>query len=163
MIRPAAFALVLSLLAGSALAAQSTGLTLKGPDGQTKTLTAEDWAKLPRTSVTVATQRGDKRVYEGVELLEALRLVGAPWGETLTGKELADVALATSRDGYRVAYSIGEIDPGTSSKHVLIADKLNGQPLADRDGPFQTVVEGDFRPARGARMLERVELIRLPK
>ena len=75
----------------------------------------------------------------------------------------ASRAVATARDGYRVAYSIGEIDSGTADKHVLIADKLDGKPLGERDGPYQVVVEADFRPARSARMLERVELMRLPK
>ena len=96
-------------------------------------------------------------------MIRLAAVVGAPWGDTLTDKELADVALATGRDGYRVAYSIGEIDPGTAGKKVLIAEKADGRPLDPRDGPFQVVVEGDFRPARSARMLERVELIRLPK
>jgi hypothetical protein len=149
-------------LAGSALAAPAATLTLKGPDGATKVLTVEDFAKLPREKV-VMTQRGEERTYEGVEMLEALRVVGAPYGNTLTGKELADVAVATARDGYRVAYSIGEIDPGTASKKVLIADRLNGRPLPEKDGPWQVVVEGDFRPARSARMIERIELSRTPK
>jgi hypothetical protein len=160
MIRYAAA--VFLVLAGAAQAAPAQTLTLKGPDGQTRTLTAEEFAKLPHVSLTVSFHEA-KRTYEGVEMLEALRLVGAPWGETLTGKELADVALATARDGYRVAYSIGEIDPGTADKRVLIADRLDGKPLEARDGPFQVVVEADFRPARSARMVERVELIRLPK
>ena len=103
MVRAAAFLSALAL-AGSALAAPAATLTLKGPDGATKALTAADFAKLPREKVTL-TQRGETRTYEGVEMLEALRVVGAPYGDTLTGKELADVAVATAQVGRRVEHA----------------------------------------------------------
>ena len=79
----------------------------------------------------------------------------------LTGKDLSDVVLVTCQDGYQVAFSLGEIDPGTAKGQVLIADRADGAPLDAHSGPFQVVVEDDARPARDARMVARIELIRL--
>ena len=88
-------------------------------------------------------------------------MTDGPWGDTLTGKQLAEVLLVTCKDGYKVAYSVGEADPGTSKGQVLIVDKADGAPLDAKSGPFQIVVENDLRPARSARMVEKVQLIDL--
>ena len=147
-------------LAVLASAATAQALTLKGLGGQTATITPAEFAKLPHESLQTSV-RGEARTYEGMSLLELLRKVDGPWGNTLTGKELATVVLVTARDGFRVAYSIGELDPGTAKGKVFIVDRVDGKPLAAESGPFQVVVENDFRPARNARMIETVELISL--
>jgi hypothetical protein len=96
-----------------------------------------------------------------VSLLELMRQVDGPWGDTLTGKQLNEVLLVTCADGYQVAYSIGEADPGTAKGQVLIVDKADGAPLDAKAGPFQIVVENDLRPARWARQVKTVQLIAL--
>jgi hypothetical protein len=148
-----------AVLAATPALAQT--LTLKGL-ATTATVSAAEFAALPHVRLDI--RRGARTLsYEGVSLLDLLhRKVDGPWGDTLTGKDLADVILVTARDGYRVAYSIGEADPGTAKGQVLIADRLDGKPLDARDGPFQVVVESDFRPARSARMVETVQLMKLP-
>ena len=157
--RRAAFALALLICFGASGAAQA--LTLKGLEpGQTSEVSPADFAALPHQSLKVSIH-GQGRVFEGVPMLELLRRVKAPWGDTLTGKDLADVVLVTCQDGYKVAFSLGEIDPGTAKGQVLVADRADGAPLDARSGPFQLVVEDDARPARDARMVVRIELIRL--
>ena len=151
----------LGVLAAVFVAAPASALTLQGLSGPPHSVTAEEFAKAPHSTITF-TRRGETHSFEGVEMLELFRLVGGPWGETLTGKDLRDVALAISGDGYEVAYSIGEIDPGTAHGHVIVADKEDGKPLGARAGPYQVVVEADDRPARSARMVETLKLIRLP-
>ena len=153
--------LAVSVLAVLACAGGADALTLKGLDpGQVKEVSAAEFAALPHTSLKVE-MHGKTRVFEGVPMLELLRSVGAPWGDTLTGKDLPDVALVTCQDGYEVAYALGEIDPGTAKGQVLIADRVDGAPLDARAGPFQVVVESDARPARYARRVASIELIRL--
>ena len=153
--------LAASVFLALAWASAADALTLKGiGPGQVKDIGAAEFAALPHTSLTVE-MHGKTRVFEGVPMLELLRQVGAPWGDALTGKDLPDVALVTCQDGYRVAYSLGEIDPGTAKGQVLIADRVDGAPLDPRAGPFQVVVESDARPARYARMVASIELIRL--
>ena len=153
--------LAASILLALAWAGAADALTLKGlGPGQVKEIGAAEFAALPHTSLKVE-MHGKTHVFEGVPMLELLRQVGAPWGDTLTGKDLPDVALVTCQDGYKVAYSLGEIDPGTAKGQVLIADREDGAPLDTRAGPFQVVVESDARPARYARKAASIELIRL--
>ena len=154
----------LFLLAGLAAAAMAgtacaQTLTLQGL-AQSKTLTAADFAALPHAKLAVEA-RGKTRTYEGLSLLELMRKVGGPWGDTLTGKQMAEVLLVTCADGYKVAYSIGEADPGTAKGQVLIADRVDGAPLDPKAGPFQIVVENDLRPARAAHMVQKVQLLEL--
>ena len=151
-------AVVLTLLAPAGLA---QALTLKGLyPADMQDISPAEFAALPHTAVKVVIH-GKERVFDGVPMLELLRRVRAPWGDTLTGKDLSDVVLVTCQDGYKVAFSLGEIDPGTARGQVLIADRADGAPLDAHAGPFQVVVENDARPARDARMVARIELIRM--
>jgi hypothetical protein len=151
-------AFILTILAA---AADAHALTLKGLEpGQVKDIGPGEFAALPHVSLKVELH-GNAHVFEGVPMLELLRSVGAPWGDTLTGKDLSDVALVTCQDGYKVAYSLGEIDPGTARGQVLVADRMDGAPLDAHAGPFQVVVEADARPARDARMVTGIQLMRL--
>ena len=157
--RRLAFCLALLAFAGAAQAAQA--LTLKGLEpGQTVDISPAAFAALPHQSLKVS-WRDRERVFKGVPMLELLRQVNAPWGDTLTGKDLSDVVLVTCQDGYKVAFSLGEIDPGTAKGQVLVADRADGAPLDARSGPFQLAVGDDARPARDARMVVSIELIRL--
>ena len=150
--------ILLTLLAPANLA---RALTLKGLDaGQVREISPAEFAALPHVVLKVMIH-GKPRTFEGVPMLELLRRVNAPWGDTLTGKDLSDAVLVTGQDGYKVAYSLGEIDPGTAKGQVLVADRADGAALDAHAGPFQVVVEDDARPARDARMVARIELIRL--
>ena len=149
-----------AVLATAAVAGPAHALTLKGLSGQVKEIGPAVFAALPHSSLKIE-MHGKAHVFEGVPMLELLRTVGAPWGDTLTGKDLAEVALATCQDGYKVAYSLGEIDPGTAKGQVLVADREDGAPLSAKAGPFQIVVEADARPARAARMVSSIALLRL--
>ena len=89
-------------------------------------------------------------------MLELLRQVNAPWGDALTGKDLSDVVLVTSQDGYKVAFSLGEIDPGTAKGQVLVADRADGAVLDARSGRAMRArlrtncrLSGSFRDAGG--------------
>lgn len=100
-------------------------------------------------------------------LAAVLALVAAPAvAQTLAlkalgGREMADVVLVTGADGYQVALGLAEADPGTRPNRIIIADRVDGAPLGPKDGPFKLVIEGDLRPARGARMVTGLTLIRL--
>jgi hypothetical protein len=153
-----AIAAVIAALAGPGFA---QALTLKGlAAGDVQEISPAEFAALPHVTLKVMIH-GKDRSFEGVPMLELLRRVHAPWGDTLTGKDLRDVVLVTGQDGYQVAYSLGEIDPGTAQGQVLVVDRADGAPLDSHAGPFQVVVQNDARPARDARMVATIELIRL--
>jgi hypothetical protein len=149
-------------LAGLATSAFAQNIVLKGPGGQTATLAAADLAALPRVRVTFDSH-GEKHVYEGPLLIDVLAKVGTPTGKAIHGAEMADVVLVKAQDGYQVAFGLAELDPGTRPNRIILADKADGAPLGGKDGAFKLVAEGDLRPARSARMVAEVEVLRLAK
>lgn len=146
--------LALALAAGPALA---QSVVLSGPDGQTQTLTAAEIAALPHVHVSV-TMEGKSAAYDGVPVTLLLQRVGAPAGKALHGAALRNVVLVEGKDGYAAAFGLAETDAGMRKDQILLADRADGQPLAENVGPFRLVVEGDQRAARSVRMVNRIEV-----
>ena len=145
-------------LVAFALPAAAQSLTLRGPAGQTMAISMAELAALPHVGFTFDVH-GQKHAYEGVLLIDLLAKVGTPTGKSLGGKALAHAVRTTSADGYQVVFGLGEIDPGTRPNRIIVVDRADGVPLSATDGPLRLVVEGDLRPARGARMLTMIEVI----
>lgn len=148
------------LLIGQAPAAAPAILTIKG-EAASQMLDAAALAALPRETATV-TDHGKARHFSGVSAAVLLGKAGAPSGEALRGKALTTMVMASGSDGYRVAFSLAELDPGMRTAKVIVADQEDGKPLAARDGPYKLIVEGDLRPARSVRGLVGLELKRVP-
>jgi len=127
------------------------------------TLTPADLLKMPRTSLTVKQPDGRGVTHEGVLVAEVLKRVGAPLGKALRGDAMATYVVASATDGYRVVFSLAELDPEFSGSEIMIVDRTNGQPLLADQGPMRLVVPKDLPGARSMRMLERIEIVRLPK
>jgi hypothetical protein len=144
-------------LAAAPAAAQS--LSLSGSAGQKATLSAADLAAMPHVQVTTRAH-GQTHVYSGVILGEVLARVGAPRGEAIKGPELATVVRFTAKDGYQVVLDLAQTDSTTRASRVIVADREAGALLKD-DGPFRLVIEDDLRPARSARQIEKVEVLKL--
>lgn len=163
MLSSLAAALTLTLaLPSQTPPAPEARLTIAGDLPQPLTLTKDDLAKMPRTTVAWS-DRGPKVNYEGVWLYEVLKRAGAPLDKQLSGKALASYVLAEARDGYQVVFSLAEIDPGFTDNQILIADTADGQPLAPLRGPLRLVAASDKDGARSVRMLERLTVVRLRK
>jgi len=146
------------LLLASAAAAQS--IALSGLAGEKAQLSAADIAALPHQAVTLQLE-GKSEACEGVPLSLILAKVGAPQGKALRGPELADVALVGAADGYHVALALAETDPLMRGDKVFLADRCGGGPMPAPEGPFRLVVLGDGRPARSARQVTSITLLRL--
>jgi len=160
------FPIFLAILMAAALPGQTPPvdekLTISGDIPQALTLTKDDLAKMPRTTVAWS-DRGPKLNYEGVRLYEILKRAGAPLDKQLSGKALASYVLAEARDGYQVVLSLAEVDPGFTENQILVADSADGQPLPANRGPLRLVVASDKEGARSVRMLERLTVVRLRK
>jgi hypothetical protein len=126
-------------------------------------LKAEDLAGMPREMVSLHEEDGSNVQYEGVLLREILTRAGAPLGKGLRGKALATYVLAKARDGYAVVFSLGEMDATFGNESILVADKRDGKPLFEYQGPFRLVCPNDKAGARSVRMLESLEVVRLKK
>lgn len=141
------------LIAG---AAQAQALKLTGPAGA-RDLDAAALAALPHVPATLD-DHGTVVTFEGVPLRALATLAGAPEGAAVRGAHLATTLLITASDGYRVALSLGEIEPTLGKAKAVLADRQAGKPLDAKQGPFRLVVEGDSRPARSARNVVSIEV-----
>jgi DMSO/TMAO reductase YedYZ molybdopterin-dependent catalytic subunit len=146
-----------------AQAPPSAVLAVQGDIAMPLSLTADDLAKMPRETASVPAPDGSKIVYEGVTLRAVLEKAGAPFGKKLRGKVLTTYVLAKAMDGYQVIFTLGELDPDFGNETILLADKRDGKPLPDKQGPFRLVCPSDHEGARSVRMLETLEVVRLAK
>lgn len=125
-----------------------------GPSGA-RQLTAEQIAALPRTSVTIS-DHGVSATFEGTELANILSIAGVPAGEKLRGKELTHYVMIHAADGYNALFALPELDPAWTDRKVILADRRDGKPLSEKEGPFRVVVEGDKRQGRCVRQVTRI-------
>jgi hypothetical protein len=157
-----AIGLLLSFDAAWLAAADAPVLKVVSVDGAEQALSAQTWAGLPRTSVKAIDHDGKEATFEGVAARDVLKLVNAPLGKDLRGKNLALFVVAEAADGYRVIYALTEFDADFSDRVILIADRRDGHALADKEGPLRFVVPGDKRQARWLRELVSVSVKRAP-
>jgi DMSO/TMAO reductase YedYZ molybdopterin-dependent catalytic subunit len=157
------YALILFAALVFAQAPPSGVLAVQGDIASPLSLSADDLAKMPRETASVPAADGSKIVYEGVTLLAVLQKAGAPFGKQLRGKVLSTYVLAKATDGYQVIFTLGELDPDFGNETVLLADKRDGKPLPDKQGPFRLVCPNDHEGARSVRMLQTLEVVRLAK
>ena len=54
--------------------------------------------------------------------------------------------------------SVGELDPDLGGARIIVADKRDGKPLFEYQGPFRLVIPADKEGARSVLMLERLEV-----
>ena len=142
-------------------AAQTT-LKISGSVAKPMTLTAQEIKALPRTTVSIKDEGRDVK-YEGVLVGEILRRAGAPLGRELTGAAVASYVVASAADGYRAVFSLAELDPAFTGSEIIVADTVDGKPLFEYQGPLRLVAPHDTRGARSVRMLQSLEVVRLPK
>jgi DMSO/TMAO reductase YedYZ molybdopterin-dependent catalytic subunit len=156
--------LLLTLLAAGLSFAQEAppSVQVTGAVKQALTLTADDLAKMPRSTART-TNNGMETVYEGVRLHDVLKNAGVPLGSELRGKALTSYVLAEAQDGYQVVFSLGELDPSFIDNEILLADTANGKPLFGAQGRFRLVVPKDKPGSRSVRMLTRLEVVQVRK
>lgn len=116
---------------------------------------------LPHEAIS-ASAHGKALHCEGVALPALLRKVGAMPAEPLRGTQLARIVSVTARDGYRVAFSLAEVDPGLGKTRVFVVDRCDGKPLDDKDGPVRLVVPDESRPARWVRQVQAMTVQDMP-
>ena len=157
VLRPLLIAAFLALPALSMAQTAPATVTLKN-GAKSEVVTREALAAMPRATVK-ATIHGTAHTFEGVPLSALLQRVGAPAGEALHGEALADVVVVRARDGYVVALALAEADASMRKDAIILADRVDGAPLPDADGPYRLVVAADLRPARSAKMVESLEIV----
>lgn len=152
-------ALILSLmLFGLATArAEPPPLELVGADAKTVAVSAEAVSKLSAVErdVTFATSKGPSTArYKGVLLWDVLKANNALAGLDLSA-QLGRTFTVVAKDGYRIAFSIGEIHPDFGNLPLMLVTAIDGKPL---DQAWRLVAPGDKRGARAVRDVVRIEL-----
>jgi DMSO/TMAO reductase YedYZ molybdopterin-dependent catalytic subunit len=140
----------------------TTVVRLAGLDGLPHPVTAEDWAKLPRTAVKAQDHGGAVVTFEGVPARELLKLAAAPLGRELRGQQLTLYVVAEGVDGYKAVYALPEFDADFTDGLILIADRKNGEALPLKEGPLRVVVPWEKRQARWVRQLTVLRLGQAP-
>ena len=116
---------------------------------------------MPRKTLHAENSHDKKtEVYEGVPLEALLHKAGAPQGEDIRGPVMATYVIAEAEDGYRVVFSLAELDSGFLDSDVLVADTMDGAPLGPKQGPLKLVAPHEKRPARWVRMLKSITVVR---
>ena len=114
-------------------------------------------AALPHKSVSVYDEHAKAcRTYSGVPLIDLLTPLGVPGKPH--GKDLRLYLVAEGSDGYEAVYSVAEVNPDVHDATVIVADSLDGKPIADT-GPLQIVATGEKRPARWVYYLVAVRVL----
>jgi len=136
-------------------------LRINGAVSTPLVLSVANLKKMPRKTLSVVNPHDKKtETYEGVLLEELLQRAGVPHREQLRGPSMATYVIAEGEDGYRVVFSLAELDSGILESEVIVADTMDGAPLAAQQGPFRLVAPHEKRPARWVRMLKSITVIR---
>lgn len=117
------------------------------------TVNAVDFAKLEHRTVRARGHDGQEGTFEGVAIVDLLRLAGVPLGKDLRGDRMLTYLVVEAADGYRVVFALPEIDPAFTERTILLVDRRDQQPLSSHDGPLQVIVPGEKRHARWVRQV----------
>ncbi|MCU4182382.1 hypothetical protein [Bosea sp. BH3] len=150
--------ILLALLTSvSALHAQEPAIEIAGIGTDSIRLTPQSLAALPvaERSVTFESSKGPAtRRYKGVLFWDVLQA-----NKALDGLKPADqlkkTFLVSAKDGYQVAFSIGEIHPDFGNMPLILVTEVDGKRL---DGGWRLVAPGDKRGGRAVYEVTKIEL-----
>jgi len=125
---------------------------------QTIGVSAETLAGLPRVKVEAKERDNPSATYEGVALGAILERAGLPRGEKLRGKALRAIVVITASDGYQVVFTLADTDPAFTDRQIILADRKDGKPLPEKEGPFRIIAPLEKRPARWIRNVKTIAI-----
>jgi len=148
--------LPIALALAPATAQQPDSLIVETPE-RCIALTAFDLAALPHDTATVSFHEDPARRYEGVPVHALLREAGVR-ADSTRGPALRMRVVIEAADGYRVVLSLAELDPTLPDRRALLADRVDGAPLAGNEAPFRLLLVGDPRHNRWARQVVAIRV-----
>jgi hypothetical protein len=135
-------------------------LTLRRAGATPVVFNAAEFAALPHVELTLVNPHDQKEHrYSGVSVRELLARLDAPLGDKLRGPALQTGVLVRSKDGYAVLFALAEFDESFSTRVLILADRIDGQPVPEIAAPLQLIAPGDKKAARWARMVTAIEII----
>ncbi len=139
--------------------AAADGIVIIRPGGARVTFSADALAQLPpvKLALSYMTEHGERQgSFEGPLLWNVLTAASAIDPAKPRG-QVRQSLLITGHDGYSAVIALGEISPEFEGKQVILAERLDGEPL----GPahLRIVVPGDRRGGRGVHDVVSIALI----
>ena len=128
-------------------------IAVRGEGIQPLQLTSDDLSRMMRHSVKAKERDGKESVFDGVLVADILKRAGVKQGKEIRGEFLSMYLLVEAADGYRVIFSLPEMDEAFTDRTVLLVDRKDGKPLSDREGPFRIIVPDEKRPTRWVRQV----------
>jgi DMSO/TMAO reductase YedYZ molybdopterin-dependent catalytic subunit len=154
------FSQTLMLLGLIIVAAHSLGtadtILIDGEIERPLAITSSDFDSLGRVELVVKGKDGNTIHYSGVPVSKVLNTANVPTGDSLRGRDNNKYLLAVGADGFVALFSLHEFDNG----RIMIADTLNGHPIAPPDGPLLIVSPDEHRKARWVKQLTRLSIRR---
>jgi DMSO/TMAO reductase YedYZ molybdopterin-dependent catalytic subunit len=100
--------------------------------------------------------------FEGVALGLILQKAGVESGKDLRGPAVSKYLVVEAADGYRAVFALPELDEAFTDLPVILADKRDGKPLSEKEGPLRVVVPHEKRGARWVRMVTALTIQKAP-
>ena len=82
-------------------------------------------AGLPHRTISATDEHGVTAQYGGVALRDVLTQQGVPTGEALRGDVMTRYVVVDAADGYRVVFSLSELDPSITDPIVFSLSARN--------------------------------------
>ncbi|MGF7038256.1 molybdopterin-dependent oxidoreductase [Mucilaginibacter lappiensis] len=128
--------------------AQTSTIKVSGEVATSLTIDAAYLQKFAQTTVTRKDKDGKDHTYSGVIVADILKDVGVTLGPDLKGKNLTKYLLVEASDGYQVIFALAELDKAFTDRTIILANQVDGKPLAPGDGPYRIIVQDEKKPAR---------------
>jgi DMSO/TMAO reductase YedYZ molybdopterin-dependent catalytic subunit len=119
-------------------------------------LKLSDLQAMPHTQVVRKDKDGKNHTYGGVVLAAILQKAGVTLGKDLRGENLTKYISVQASDGYQVVFALAELDKDFTDRAIILADTVDGKPLATGDGPFRIIVQDEKKPARCIKMVTAI-------
>jgi DMSO/TMAO reductase YedYZ molybdopterin-dependent catalytic subunit len=152
---------IFALFTFSAARAADATLLVRGEVKTPLKLSLAEIKSLPSATVSTKDHSGNTVRYEGVPLTELLHRAGVPQGEALRGNALQLCLMAKAADGYKVVFTLAELDSASTDRPVLLAFRRDGAELDATAGPLRIIVPDEKRQARWVRQVTELEVIRV--
>ena len=140
--------------------ASNNSINITNEENKTTTLSAEDMAAMPHTSIEVKAHDGNTHSYSGILLMDVLKKAGVKMGDSAKKNVASSYVLITATDKYKAVYALAETDTLQSNKTIILADKTDGKPLPQNALPYQIIATGEKIHARMIRQVASIEVKR---
>lgn len=153
--------LLLSLLFAFTFAARAQNITISGDDISTVTFTKAMFAQLK--PVVIMAKAHDEKVhrYTGVALADVLKKAGVELGDSVKKTTITSYIVVTAADNYKAIYTLPEIDPAFANRTVILANRVDKQPLPEDYAPYQIIVPGEKKHARWVHQVTGIQLVKV--